>query len=226
MVVRQYCGCFRYGDAERVGFVALSAELSYYLCTRWLGRLRRRSGVRLLSRDVTGSIRKAAKATNLTKQGYNINCIGSHSLRASGAMALKLNGFKSTGIMKVGHWRSLTFLTYIHSQIAALNACMSQRISRSISFYNVVSQVHTDGGWYLVIRRFPGVPAALFSDYTVPQHHSTQYKVERGKHGSYHSAQDVPGCSTTGVSGPLSPFRFWQFIYYGCETSANILTIP
>jgi integrase len=96
-------------------------------------------GVHVLSRDVTAAIRKAAKATNLTAQGYNIQRVGSHSLRASGAMALKLNGYKSTAIMKIGRWRSLTFLTYIHSQIAALNSGMSTRMSRSIAFHNVGS---------------------------------------------------------------------------------------
>lgn len=96
-------------------------------------------GVHVLSRDITAVIRKSAKATGLEKQGYNIKRIGSHSLRASGAMALKLNGYKSTAIMKIIRWRSLTFLTYIHSQIAALNAGMSQRMSRSISFHNVGS---------------------------------------------------------------------------------------
>jgi hypothetical protein len=91
-------------------------------------------------------------------------------------MALKLNGYKSTAIMKIGRWRSLTFLTYIHSQIAALNAGMSQRMSRSISFHNVGSEVQMDGGWYLVTMRFPGVPAVLCSNsllFTERWFHST-----------------------------------------------------
>lgn len=96
-------------------------------------------GVHVLSKDITKVIRRAAKATNLVKHGYDPKRIGSHSLRASGAMALKLNGYKSTEIMKIGRWRSLTFLTYIHSQIAALNAGMSQKMSRSITFHNVGS---------------------------------------------------------------------------------------
>jgi hypothetical protein len=36
-------------------------------------------------------------------------------------MALKLQGVDDSLIMKIGRWTGLTFLTYIHSQIGALN---------------------------------------------------------------------------------------------------------
>jgi hypothetical protein len=36
-------------------------------------------------------------------------------------MALKLQGVDDSLIMKIGQWTGLTFLTYIHAQIGALN---------------------------------------------------------------------------------------------------------
>jgi len=41
-------------------------------------------------------------------RGYIINCILSHSLRAGGAMAMKLSGASDSTIMRVGGWTSLT----------------------------------------------------------------------------------------------------------------------
>jgi hypothetical protein len=52
-------------------------------------------------------------------------------------MALKLNGYGQTEIMKLGRWTSTTFLTYIHSQIAALSAGIATRMTRRIEFFNV-----------------------------------------------------------------------------------------
>jgi hypothetical protein len=94
-------------------------------------------GVHVLASNVTFLIHKAAIDTNLVQQGYTIRRIGTHSLRASGAMALKLNGVADSLIMKIGRWTGLTFLTYIHSQIGALHTGLAQRMSTRIHFVNV-----------------------------------------------------------------------------------------
>eukprot|EP00978_Attheya_sp_CCMP212_P041868 scaffold245673_cov54-Attheya_sp.AAC.1 len=76
--------------------------------------------------------------TGLTQNaGYALDRIGAHSLRASGAMDLKLNAYSAEDIMKIGRWTSTTFLTYIHSQIAALNHGIAINMSRRIAFHNV-----------------------------------------------------------------------------------------
>eukprot|EP00978_Attheya_sp_CCMP212_P016677 scaffold43944_cov59-Attheya_sp.AAC.3 len=75
--------------------------------------------------------------TGLTQYGYNLKRVGAHSLRASGAMALKLNGYTAEDVMKIGRWTSTTFLTYIHSQIAALNNGIAANMSQRIAFHNV-----------------------------------------------------------------------------------------
>jgi hypothetical protein len=86
---------------------------------------------------MTAVLRQAAVRLNLHQQGYPSARIGSHSLRASGAMAMKLNGESDVTIMKYGRWRSTTWMTYIHSQISAFAAGVAARMSRPIVFYNV-----------------------------------------------------------------------------------------
>ncbi len=73
----------------------------------------------------------------LLLRGYTLNCISSHSLRAGGAMALKLSGALDSTIMQVGQWTLLTYLTYIHTQIGALMAGLAWKMSTAFTFQNV-----------------------------------------------------------------------------------------
>jgi hypothetical protein len=94
-------------------------------------------GTHIVSHHIVTTVREAARLTGLTDHGYDLKRIGAHSLRASGAMALKLNGVDADTIMKVGRWTSSTFLIYIQSQIAALNAGLAQRMVHPVYFHNV-----------------------------------------------------------------------------------------
>ena len=51
-------------------------------------------------------------------------------------MAMKLNGCDLVTIMKTGRWTSLTFLTYIHNQIAHLGANISARMANPVPFFS------------------------------------------------------------------------------------------
>ena len=84
-------------------------------------------------------IRKAATRLNLEQSGLDNDLIGVHSLRAGGAMALKLQGEADTTIMKMGRWTSLTFLQYIHNQIAHLSKDISQKMSKPLQFQNIAA---------------------------------------------------------------------------------------
>jgi hypothetical protein len=44
------------------------------------------------AQNMTDIVKSAAAATNLVAQGYDLKRVGTHSLRASGATALKLQG--------------------------------------------------------------------------------------------------------------------------------------
>jgi hypothetical protein len=57
------------------------------------------------------AVRWGAVSDGLLLRGYTIERISSHSLRAGGAMALKLSGSSDSTIMRVGRWTSLTYLT-------------------------------------------------------------------------------------------------------------------
>jgi hypothetical protein len=61
-------------------------------------------GIDVISPNVLATAVGEAKCLNgLTGHGYNNKRIGTNSLRASGAMALKLDGVAANTIMKVGH---------------------------------------------------------------------------------------------------------------------------
>ena len=93
----------------------------------------------LHSSDIIALIRTTAKVLKLDEQGIHPDLIGAHSLRAGGAMALRLHGFEDTVIMKMGRWTSLTFLQYIHTQIAHLAKDISKKMSIPLPFLNIAS---------------------------------------------------------------------------------------
>ena len=84
-------------------------------------------------------IRQAVTTLKLKKQGISKSLIGVHSLRAGGAMAMELNGVSDTTIMKQGRWHVLTFLQYIHNQIAHLSHDLSQKMSTKLPFQNIAA---------------------------------------------------------------------------------------
>ena len=89
--------------------------------------------------EIVHMVRSITKELNLQEQGIDPDLIGAHSLRAGGAMALKLHGYNDTTIMKMGRWTSLTFLQYIHNQIAHLSKDISKRMSIILPFVNVAA---------------------------------------------------------------------------------------
>ncbi len=52
-------------------------------------------------------------------------------------MAMKLSGATDSPIMRIGRWTSLTYLTYIHTQIGALLAGVAWKMSQCFPFQNV-----------------------------------------------------------------------------------------
>jgi hypothetical protein len=89
--------------------------------------------------DMIQQIRQAVTSTNLHRGGIDPDLVGVHSLRAGGAMALKLTGAGDTTIMKMGRWTSLTFLQYVHEQIAHLSTDLSQQMSTQLEFTNIAA---------------------------------------------------------------------------------------
>ena len=91
------------------------------------------------SAKVVSMVRQMAQTLKLQEQAIDPNLIGEHLLRAGDAMALKLQGYNDTTIMKMGRWRSLTFLQYIHNQIAHLSKDISTKMRIPLLFVNIAA---------------------------------------------------------------------------------------
>ena len=89
------------------------------------------------SQEIVGAVRTAAKALNLQDKGIDPDLIGAHSLRAGGAMALKIMGYNDSTIRKFGRWTSDTWQMYIHSQISKLYEGVAQKMSTHFAFHNI-----------------------------------------------------------------------------------------
>jgi hypothetical protein len=89
--------------------------------------------------DIVTAVRKATMLLKLQDFAIDADLVGAHSLRAGGAMALRLHGYDSTTIMKMGRWTSTTFLEYIHTQIAHLSKGVSTKMSTNIAFTNIAA---------------------------------------------------------------------------------------
>jgi hypothetical protein len=88
------------------------------------------------AKHIAQVLQRAAFRTTIWMEGFELDRIGPHSIRASGAMHLYLNNVPEATIMNIGRWQSRTWLTYIHNQIAAVTAGVSRIMLRPIPFYN------------------------------------------------------------------------------------------
>ncbi len=74
-------------------------------------------GSHVTSSHITLAVRESVVLSGLLNSGYSPSRVSAHSLHASGAMVLKLNGVDGNLIMKLGCWSSTTWLTYIQPQM-------------------------------------------------------------------------------------------------------------
>eukprot|EP00957_Ditylum_brightwellii_P124634 9499103-Ditylum_brightwellii.AAC.1 len=83
------------------------------------------------------AIRQAIKDLLLHQNSIDPDLVGVHSLCRGGAMALKLHDHSETTIMKQGCWSSLTFLIYIHEQIAHLSKDIASDMNKLVPYVNI-----------------------------------------------------------------------------------------
>ena len=91
------------------------------------------------AKDMIAAIRTAVRDLKLQTHGIDPDLVGVHSLRAGGAMAMKLTNHSDTTIMKMGRWSGLTFLQYIHEQIAHLSKDIFCDMDKTLPFLNIAS---------------------------------------------------------------------------------------
>ena len=87
--------------------------------------------------DMGEEVKTAIVDLGLLSQDITPNDVGTHSLRAGGAMVLKLNGISDTTIKKSGRWRSMAFLQYIHNKIGHFAAEVSLAMKNKVPFRNI-----------------------------------------------------------------------------------------
>jgi hypothetical protein len=92
---------------------------------------------RIQAAEMRAAIRTAAVEDGLEAQGYDLRRIGSHSLRAGGAVRLKLLGEDEDVIKRLGRWSSNTYLKYIQPQIGQLTAGIAERMAKGLRFHHV-----------------------------------------------------------------------------------------
>jgi hypothetical protein len=68
-------------------------------------------GSHVTSSHITLAVRESVVLSGLLNSGYSPSRVSAHSLRASGAMALRLNNVGEDLIKKMGRWSSSTWLT-------------------------------------------------------------------------------------------------------------------
>ena len=124
--------------AHRIHHILSNKGTSYnLLCDVWDKATN--AWTQITNRDMTKGLRTAVQDLNLHHKGIDADLVGPHSLRAGGDMALKLNGADDTTIMKMGRWSGLTFLQYIHNQIAHISTGLSDQMNTKLEFHNIAA---------------------------------------------------------------------------------------
>ena len=73
-----------------------------------------------------------------------VDRIDTHSLRSGGANALSLSGYSDRQIMKMGRWKSATFMEYIRDELACFSKGMSKSTNKKNEFLNVAGSAYND----------------------------------------------------------------------------------
>ncbi len=120
--------------ARRVAHIlGHTTDVTTPLCTYYA----KKQAKHIRATDINANVKNAVKALGLESAGFTARLVSSHSLRAGGAMAMKLNGADRDTIRKQGRWSSDTFLMYIHEQIAAFSSGLATQMSKHIPFINI-----------------------------------------------------------------------------------------
>ena len=95
--------------------------------------------------DIRANIKWAAGILDYEgTRNIPVDRVDTHSLRSGGANALSLSGYSDRQIMKMGRWKSATFMEYIREELACFSEGMSKNMKRSFGFVNVAGGAYHD----------------------------------------------------------------------------------
>ena len=80
-------------------------------------------------------LRCSLAQTNYEEFGISLDRVGLHSIRASSAMALHLNGHETHVIQNLGRWASDAFLSYLQLQVEQFNHNLSKSMLLSATHH-------------------------------------------------------------------------------------------
>lgn len=89
------------------------------------------------SKDMVKAVKDAVRIKRTKDNGFDESKVGSHSLRAGGAMALYITKHSAIEIQRAGRWTSTTFMEYIHGQLDVVSKGLAQAMSQSVPFINM-----------------------------------------------------------------------------------------
>ena len=87
--------------------------------------------------NISTALKWGAAVFDYPSRGMPIDMINTHSLRGGGAMALHLNSYLDCQIMKMGRWRSNTFMEYTCEHINKFSEGMSKAMAKRFQLVNV-----------------------------------------------------------------------------------------
>ena len=112
-----------------------SASGNAMICSYWdeMGK------ADVTDRDISFAVKFASAMLDYPERGIPVERVDTHSLRAGGACALKLAGYRDSTIIKQGRWspESTTFLEYIQNQLSTFTDGMARRMSQIKTFTNM-----------------------------------------------------------------------------------------
>ena len=124
--------------AHRVHHILAHGGTASTLLCSFKESMKETTWTHITSGDIIKAVRKGVTLSNLyCNTNIDPELVGAHSLRAGGAMALKLTGASDTTIMKMGRWSGLTFCMYIHTQIAHLSKGLTTQMNTDMPFVNI-----------------------------------------------------------------------------------------
>ena len=110
--------------------------------------------------DISRGLKMAATMLNYpSEKNIPIDRVDTHSLRGGGANALALSGYEDREIMKMGRWRSATFMEYIREELACFSAGMSANMKRKFNFMHVANGAAHDVTSTTLTMDYNTVPA-------------------------------------------------------------------
>ena len=94
----------------------------------------------VIAKDISSALKFAATKLDYPNERIiPIDRIDTHSIRAGGANALSLMGYKEHQIQKMGRWRGKTFKEYISDCLSNFTDGMSKAMSTPLKFVNIAA---------------------------------------------------------------------------------------